>query len=434
MKYLTMRTALYLIIIGILAGLTGIILTFSMHAIQHVAFGYGFEGDVSFREVVEYASPLRRLSVLIGCGILVGLGWFGIHRLCPKLVTVKAAIDHPEQSMPFKTTLLHGTLQIITVALGSPLGREAAPREITSAFATRLSQICHVDGETRKLLIACASGAGLAAVYNVPLAASVFALETLIVRWDYRSVSAALLCCSTAVFVVRQGLGDLVQYPLPQVAFDETFILWAALAGPVLALAVILFEESLKPFPKISRKSPKMVVAAILAFAAIGAMAMWFPEILGNGKAGNQLSFTNAIDWKYGIALYGTKWLAVLLATAAGAYGGRITPSMMLGGMLGLLMAVAWNTIFPVVPIAAAAFVCSAIYLGLAQKMPITAIIFLLELSRFSMAYLFPLCACLATALFTYTYIRELDASPSLDVSWFKRHYIFQIVSHVWKI
>lgn len=427
MNQLNGKVLVYLLLVGILAGLTGIVLTFSMHTIQHYAFGYGFYGDVSFREVVEHAAPVRRVLVLMGCGLLAGLAWVGIHRYGPKLLSVKGAVDKPSQSMPFKTTLLHGTLQIVTVALGSPLGREVAPREISAAFATRLSQMGRVDEETKRLLIACASGAGLAAVYNVPLAASVFVLETLLLEWNFRSASAALICCSTAVYIVRLGLGDLVQYPLPQSGFDETLVLWAVLAGPVIACSVVLFEKSLKPFPTISRKSPKMIILAVAAFTAIGVLSMVFPEILGNGKAGNQLSFTFAITWQYGLALFGAKWLAVLLATAAGAYGGRITPSMMLGGMLGLVLAVLWNTVLPTIPAGAAAYVGAAVFLGLAQKMPMTAVVFLLELSRFSPAYLFPLCACLATALITYGYVKEWSPDLAAGFLWCRRGDFFHI-------
>ena len=405
MNNLKFKVVVQLIVIGVLAGLTGIILTITLHTIQQCAFG-GYS-ESSFREIVEHALPWRRLMVLVGCGAVVGCGWVGINRYGAKLVEIKTSVNDSQQQMPFKTTICHGFLQIVTVALGSPLGREVAPREISAALATKLMQSCHVDEHTRKLLLACASGAGLAAVYNVPLASAIFILETLLVDWSFSSLGAAMLCCGTAVYIVRLGIGDLVQYPLPQVGFNEMLILWAVVAGPIIALGVVLFEKSLKPFPMLSRKNPKMIVVAILCFTAIGFISMWFPEILGNGKAGNQLSFTFAIDGQYGLGLFIMKWIAVILATAAGAYGGRITPSMMLGGMLGLLLALCWNMAMPAVPAGMAAFVGAAVYLGLAQKMPLTAVVFLLELSRFSPAYLFPLCICMSTALLTFTHLKE---------------------------
>ena len=86
-----------------------------------------------------------------------------------------------------------------------------------------------------------------------------------------------------------------------------------------------------------------------------------------------------------------------------GAYGGRITPSMMLGGMLALTLAIAWNSGLPPVSIGAAAFIGAAVFLGLAQKMVLTAMVFMLELSRLSTAYWLPLCLCMGSALLVWT-------------------------------
>ena len=407
MKHLNIRTIAQLIILGIIAGLTGIVLIIFMHTIQHYAFGYSGEGEISFREIVEYVSPWRRLFVLMICGIVVGLGWKGIHRYGQTIVSVETAVDNPKQSMPFITTVCHSLLQILTIALGSPLGRETAPREISAAFAEKLISLWHIDEQNARLLLSCAAGAGLAAVYNIPAASVVFTLETLLRDWSFRSISAAMLACGTATYIVRLGLGDSVQYSLPQVPFNETFIIWAAVVGPIIAISVILFEKSFKLFPVVYQNSSKTIFIAILAFTAIGFMSMWYPEILGNGRAGNQLSFTYSINWQYGVGLFGTKWLAVVLAILAGASGGRITPSMMLGGMLGLILAILWNEFFPMVAPGMAAFVCAATYLGLAQKMPLTAAILLLEMSRFSPEYLFPICVCLATSLPMFMYLQE---------------------------
>ena len=142
-----------------------------------------------------------------------------------------------------------------------------------------------------------------------------------------------------------------------------------------------------------------MLPIALLSFAAIGALGAWQPEILGNGKAGNQLSFADTLTWQTALALLATKWAAVLLATLAGAYGGRITPSMMLGGMIAFASAVAWNAALPPISAGAAAFVGATVFLGLAQNMRLTAIVFMLELSRLSTAFWLPVCVCMGVAM-----------------------------------
>ena len=47
----------------------------------------------------------------------------------------------------------------------------------------------------------------------------------------------------------------------------------------------------------------------------------------------------------------------------------------------------------------AAAIVGAAVFLGLTQRMPLTAMVMALEMSRLTPAWLLPLCLCMATAL-----------------------------------
>ena len=99
------------------------------------------------------------------------------------------------------------------------------------------------------------------------------------------------------------------------------------------------------------------------------------------------------------MGLFGSKWIAVLLALAAGAYGGRITPSMMLGSTLAIVFGTVWSIAVAPISLGMAAFVGAVVFLGLAQKMPMTSCVFMLELSRFSVELLFPIALTMGTAL-----------------------------------
>ncbi len=208
---------------GVIGGLVGIVLTELMHFIQHTAYGYGTDGAyISFREGVARASEGRRLGVLILCGMLVG-GWWLLKALGKPLIGIKAALKQPLQGLPFLTTVFHVLLQIITVGLGSPLGREVAPREMTSAFAFAGGRRLGLDEDEMRLLIACASGAGLAAVYNVPLASTLFILEAMLGVWTQQAVAAALLTSVIATAVARIGLGDVQQYHPSNLTVNTSF-------------------------------------------------------------------------------------------------------------------------------------------------------------------------------------------------------------------
>lgn len=392
------------VLVGIFAGIVGIVFTNLLHVIQHFTFGYN---DLSFGVGVAQASGERRVWALLACGLVGGIGWVLIHRYGGKLVEVKDAVKDVTKEMPPVTTLIHSTLQIITVAMGSPLGREVAPREATSALITWVMRYVKLTNENRSLLIACASGAGLAAVYNSPVSATIFVLETLLLTWNVRALSSAFIACGIATFVVRLGLGDTVQYDMPQPVMIGNFAEFSVLIGIIIGVAVVFFDKSQAYLPKFDRKSPKMILLSVIAFGLVGLMAVYFPAILGNGKPGNQLTFAHLVPWEYGLGLFAAKWTAVLLAMGAGAYGGKITPSMMLGSTLALVVAIAWNFAIGPISIGLSAFLGAVVFLGLAQKMPLTSSVFMLELSRFSVELLFPIALAMGMGMITQAWLKD---------------------------
>lgn len=389
-----------IIIVGFVAGLVGAFYTHLLHYIQHVMYNYSTAEGLTFGQAVARVTPEHRVIVLLACGLVGGIGWVLIHRYGEPLVDIKKAVQDRTKEMPPLKTCIHATLQIITVGMGSPLGREVAPREASAGIMSALLKHVDMKSDDKSLIIACAAGAGLASVYNSPLSAAIFILETLVISWNVRSMSAALLSCGIATLVVRQsGVGDTIQYTMAQPPLYGSYQEFAIVLGAVIAIGVLLFDKTQALLPTFDRKSPKMILVSVLAFGFVGVMAMFYPEILGNGKAGNQLTFTDLVTWDYALGLLATKWIAVLLALMAGAYGGRITPSMMLGSTLSLAFAALWSVMVSPVSLGLAAFLGAVVFLGLAQKMPITSCVFMLELSRFSVEMFFPITLAMGSAL-----------------------------------
>ncbi|MCO6516934.1 MAG: chloride channel protein, partial [Snodgrassella sp.] len=360
-----------LLLCGAIAGVAGMALIGLLHLIQQVVYGISRVDGITFRNIVEQTSATHRLLALSGCGVIAGTGWFLLHRYASKLVDIKQAISNNAPSIPLSTTMIHALLQILTVGMGSPLGRETAPREISSAIADYISRRLAISAEERKILLSCSAAAGLAAVFDVPLAGALFALETLLFSFQRNHVIAALICCTTAAWVARLGLGSIPAYQLPAFTLNSSLLIWALLFGPVIVASSWLLQRQLACCKPANRSSPRLIFISMAAFILIGAMAMWLPEILGNGKAGNELLFNDSIGWRYALALLIGKWLALLLATRGGAYGGFITPSMMLGGLIALLAATAWNSVLPSVPLVAAVITGATVFLAIQQKMPL---------------------------------------------------------------
>lgn len=412
MPRLTLKLTVLLFLCGVLAGMVGLALMHLLHGVQQLLFSFPFRHEASFRLMAEHASPLRRIAALMICGLTGGVGWWLLQRYGRPLVSITQAVRQGK-TMPLGTSLLHGLLQIVTVGMGSPLGRESAPRQISAAFSDYfLNKIATVSAKERQLLLACAAAAGLAAVYDAPWAGILFALETLLFSWHYRAFISALICCLPAAAMVHWFGSDHSSYSLASLQLSAELWCWSVLAAPILAFAAYGLNKQLQYCTPKQRQQPRMILQSILAFSIIGLLSADLPEILGNGRAGNELMFHALLSTPQAMGLLLAKWLALLLVTWAGAYGGRITPAMMIGGLLTLGLACVWNLILPPVSVVAAALIGATVFLGLLQYMPLTAVVLMLELTHFSVSLLFPLGLCLLLALWFYRTLTRLTSNP----------------------
>ncbi|AVE03519.1 chloride channel protein [Pseudomonas palleroniana] len=390
----SLTLALVVVLTGIGAGLGGMCLALLLHGIQHLAYGYSLDSLVSHQSFlwgVTAATPERRLYVLMVCGLVAGLGWWTLYRYGRPLVSVKQAVSASLPIMPAKTTLAHAILQIITVALGSPLGREVAPREVGALAATWLSQRARLTPEMHRLLVACGAGAGLAAVYNVPLGGAVFVLEVLVGAFSWPAALMALATSAIGAAVAWLGLGAEAQYVVPRFVLSPALIAWAVVCGPVFGVAAYGFTRLTGAARAHAARGWRLPVLALLNFSLIGGLAMLLPQILGNGKGPAQLGFDNELGIGLAAVLLVAKVLVTAASLRAGAEGGLLTPGLANGALLAIILGGAWSLVLPGVPLGAFAIIGAAAFLAASMSMPLTAIVLVAEFTRIEHDFLVPI-------------------------------------------
>src|SRR5581483_4291223 len=126
-------------------------------------------------------------------------------------------------------------------ALGASLGREAAPQLTGAAWASTISDWAKLPDWQRRLLVACGAGAGMAAVYNVPLGGALFALEVLLGTLTLPLVLPALATALTATAVAWIALPHAPTYDVPHYEIHASQVVWALLVGPLAGLAALLW-------------------------------------------------------------------------------------------------------------------------------------------------------------------------------------------------
>lgn len=397
------------VLTGILAGIAGMLLALILHAIQHLAFGYSIDqlvGSETFLEGVTDATHLRRVAAILGGGAVAGFGWWLLARYGKKRVSIAAAVANPAVPMPTGTTTIHALLQIITVALGSPLGREVAPREMGALAAGLLARKFSLQPDETRTLIACGAGAGLAAVYNVPLAGALFTLEVLLISFSWEKALAAVITSAVAAWVATLGLGDESQYHFASFALPHAFIGWAIVASPLLGYAAWLFRKATTSVRTQVKTNWQMPVFCLLAFALLAGLSLWFPQLPGNGKGPMQLAISNGLNFNFAAILLALKMLVILAVLRGGAEGGLLTPGLTVGALLSLLLAVVWQFVFPGGDVGSFALVGGAAFLAASMQMPITAVALVMEFTHMDHSYFAPALLCAAGA---YTTCRILD-------------------------
>ncbi|MCE0490861.1 chloride channel protein [Pantoea sp. Mb-10] len=389
---------------GLAAGLAGMALGLILHAVQHYAFGYSLShviGTVSFLQGVSDSSFVRRIAAIVTGGVIAGFGWWLLGRYGQPRVSIKDAVAVPSRAMPPGTTTVHALLQIVTVALGSPLGREVAPREMGALAGGAIARRLGLNEDEVRILIACGAGAGLAAVYNVPLAGALFSLEVLLIAFSWEKAFAAVVTSALAAWIASLGLGNESQYHFLSVALPHTFVLWACLAGPLLGLAAWGFRIITGKARAGVKNNWQMPVICLLAFAVLAVLSLYHPQLPGNGKGPMQMAFSNELDDRHAAVLLGLKLLVILAVLRGGAEGGLLTPALAVGGLLSLLLCAGWQLIFPGGNAPSFALVGGAAFLAASMQMPLTAVVLVMEFTQMEHSYFVPVLLCAAGSYLT---------------------------------
>jgi len=368
------------VIVGLLAGVAGLSTTLLLRFLQHLTYHYTFG---SLLQGVTGSSPLRRaLGPMVG-GALAGLGWW-ILRSRADVPSLSAAIASRER-IPLLPFGIDAALQVLVVGSGASLGREVAPRQIAVAFGDfAMGWLKRLSARDREILLACAAGAGLGAVYAVPLGGALFATRIMLKTWHPRAVGAALITSSLAVAVasfVTHDQPDL-HWPNPDVSYR--LIGYALALAPLTLAWGLAFNRLMAGARKAALTRSWLLIPAIAgAGLLIGVCSRWWPELPGNGKSILSATLAGGMTLQTAAAVLVLKPLLTAVFLRAGARGGMLNPALATGAAAGTLLVLIINTAtgnhfhVPAISLAGAAGV-----LAVTQRAPFWAAIFVWELAR----------------------------------------------------
>lgn len=394
--------------IGLAAGLAGAALMELLKGLERLAWSYR---SGSLLDAFQRTSWSHRVFVLALAGAIAGLGGLLVRRLRGfGGGEVSEALWLEEGRMALSPSLGRSVLSIVSVALGASLGREAAPQLTGAAIASHLCERVGVPRWQRRLLVACGAGAGMAAVYNVPLGGALFALEVLLGTLTLPLVLPALATSLIATAVAWIALPTGPTYRLPPYGVSGSQIAWAAVAGPLAGLAAVVWVRLVARAHRLRPTGKGRLLAPLVVLTALGAIAVAYPQLLGNGMDTVQLAITSQLGLGLVLVLVVLKPLVTAACLGSGTPGGLFTPTLTFGVLLGALLGHCWSWIWPGTPDGSYAIIGGGAVLAASMQGPLAATVLILELAHHADTLMVPLLLAVTSA----TVVARLVGAPSI--------------------
>ena len=399
---LTPRFWVLVAVVGVVAGLVGIALMRLLFLVEHLAFGVGSDGQ-GFTAAVERASGWERATPVLIAGVIGGVGWYLLRRFTPGMKSEADEVLWTGQGrLSFRRSAGTSVLSEIVIGLGASLGREAAPKLMGAVAGGLVGEWARLSDAQRRLLVACGGGAGLAAVYNVPLGGALFTAEVLIGSVTLPTVLPALACSAVATMVAWVSLGDNPVYAgVPDYPFDVRLLVWALVAGPVIGVLAAVYIRFIGWISFHGARGAWIVVAIPVVFAGLAALAVVYPQLYGNGRSIAHDAFLGVGSLAVLAALAVLKPGVTALCLGAGASGGLFTPVMCTGAAIGAAGGILFGHLWPGSPVGAYAMIGAAAMIGAGMQAPLAGLLLVAELTHSGLSLMAPMVVAtvLATAV-----------------------------------
>ncbi len=274
-----------------------------------------------------------------------------------------------------------------TLASGIPLGREGPSVQVGAGIASLLGRALGLSPEKIKSLIPVGAAAAVAAAFNTPLAAVLFALEEVVGDLHAPVLGSVVLASATSWAMLRLLLGNdpLFKVPQYQLVSPAEFLIYAVL-GLLGGLLSVAFTKSLlklrERFLRLPRKT--MWFQPLVGGVAVGIMGWFVPQILGVGYGYVGQVLNGGMALRLMVLLLAFKLFAVVISYASGNAGGVFGPALFLGAMLGGAVGTVAHDFFPGHVATAGAYALvgmGASFAGIVRA-PMTSVVMIFETTR----------------------------------------------------
>lgn len=332
----------------------------------------------------------------------------------------KAALYARDGRILFRTVFGKFFCTSVTLASGIPLGREGPSVQVGAGIASVLGRNLGLSTERVKALIPVGAAAAVAAAFNTPMAAVLFALEEIVGDLNAPVLGSVVLASATSWGVLRVLLGNSPLFKVPQyeLVHPAEFVVYAVLgvAGGLVSAAFAKLLLGMRAwFLRLPQKTAWFhpVAGGVL----VGLLGLLVPQVLGvgYGYVGQALNGKMAVQLM--ALLIFLKLIAVTTSYASGNAGGIFGPALFIGAMLGGTVGTVAHHFFPTITATPGAYALVGMGTAFAGivRAPMTSVLMIFEMTQ-DYAVIVPLMISNLISLFICSRIQHEPTYEALAI------------------
>jgi CIC family chloride channel protein len=340
------------VFVGLFAGLAAIALKFLVHTMEELSHNisshlpyhiiYVFLPALGILLTVMYQHLINRDTIQKGIGSIL----FNIKK--------------NRSSLRYNNIYSQLITSSLTVGFGGSSGLEAPIVSTGASIGSNTGKFFNLSAYEKTVLIAAGASAGIAAVFNSPIAGVLFSLEVLIGEITIPTLIPLLIASATGV-VVSKALYSGQLFHLATDGWSMHALPFYVVLGLLCGWISIYIAKVAPILEKGIIKTSNRYVKATAGGLILGIMIILFPPLFGEGYHYLQAILDGHIyvlkeeslfaPWLsnpavmigFMAALVLTKIIAAGITLGSGGNGGTFAPTMFTGAFMGLFVAFAVN-------------------------------------------------------------------------------------------
>jgi CIC family chloride channel protein len=316
---------------------------------------------------------------------------------------VLKSIARKSSFIPLSHTYLHLITSSITVGVGGSVGLESPIVATGAALGSNVGRINVLSYRDRTLMIACGAAAGIAAVFNAPIAGVIFAIEVLMIEtgvsYFIPLIISAVIGALCSKIILDESV--LFNFVLTQ-KFNYKFVPLYIILGVFCGFISVYYARSFKGCEKkLHNWDINYYVKAIVGGLMLLVLCYTLPPLFGEGYESVKKVATGEIaqttyksyifryageTWTlliYAVAVILLKPVAAAITIGSGGNGGNFAPSLFVGSFVGFTFSRLVNTVRLIqIPEGNFSLVAMAGVLSGVMYCPLTAIFLIAEITN----------------------------------------------------